>query len=89
MGEVGDGALGLVAVAGDEAVGAVGARDGSHGAGGVIIAGIVGDWEMVLVILNVCRSERAMRHTSDGGGSGGQGEDAEDVGEHFEGGLGC
>lgn len=25
-----------------------------------------------------------MRHTSDGGGSGGQGEDAEDVGEHFE-----
>lgn len=28
-----------------------------------------------------------MRRTSNGGGSGGQGEDAEDVGEHFGGGL--
>lgn len=87
MGEVGDGALGLVAVAGDEAVGAVGARDGGHGAAGVIVAGVVGDWEVVLVILNVCKAESAMMHTSDGGGSGGQGEDAEDVGEHFEGGF--
>lgn len=26
-----------------------------------------------------------MKRTSDGGGSSGQGEDAEDVGEHFEG----
>lgn len=51
MGEAGDGALGLVAVAGDEAVGAVGARDGGHGAAGVIVAGVVGDWEMVLVTL--------------------------------------
>lgn len=51
VGEVGDGALGLVAVAGDEAVGAVGARDGRHGAAGVIVAGVVGDWMGVLVIL--------------------------------------
>lgn len=51
MGEVGDGALGLVAVAGDEAVGAVGARDGGQGAGGVIVAGVVGDWETVLATL--------------------------------------
>lgn len=28
-----------------------------------------------------------VRRTSDGGGSSGQGEDAEDVGEHFGGGL--
>lgn len=52
MGKVGDGALGLVAVAGDEAVGAVGARDGRQGAGGVIVAGVVGDWMSVLVILH-------------------------------------
>jgi hypothetical protein len=43
VGEVGDGALGLVAVAGDEAVDAVGARDGCHGAAGVVVAGVVGD----------------------------------------------
>lgn len=85
VGEVGDGALGLVAVAGDEAVGAVGARDGDHGAAGVIVAGVVGDWWDVLVMLHVVGMESVMRHTSDGGGSGGQGEDAEDVGEHFEG----
>lgn len=43
VGELGDGALGLVAVAGDQAVGAVGARDGRQGAGGIIVAGVVGD----------------------------------------------
>lgn len=84
--EVGNGTLGLVAVAGDEAVGAVGARDGGHGAAGVIVAGVVGDWWDVLVMLYVVGVKSVMRHTSDGGGSGGQGEDAEDVGEHFEGG---
>lgn len=52
MGEVGYGALGLVAVAGDEAVGAVGAGDGGQGAGGVIVAGVVGDWKMMLAILS-------------------------------------
>lgn len=51
MGEVGDGALGLVAVAGDETVGAVGAGNGCQGAGGVIVAGVVGDWKMMLAIL--------------------------------------
>lgn len=49
MGEVGDGALGLVAVAGDETVGAVGAGDGRQGTGGVIVAGVVGDCGMGLV----------------------------------------
>lgn len=45
----------------------------------VILYGVVG-----VKSAQVCV---CMRRTSDGGGSGGQGEDAEDVGEHFEGGL--
>lgn len=53
VGEAGDGALGLVAVAGDEAVGAVGARDGRHGAAGVVVAGVVGDWGVMLVISRI------------------------------------
>lgn len=43
VGEVADLALSLPAVLGDEAVGAVGARDGGQGAGAVVVAGVVGD----------------------------------------------
>lgn len=43
VGEVGDVALRLPAVARGEAVGAVGAADGGEGAGGVVVAGVVGD----------------------------------------------
>lgn len=85
VGEAGDGALGLVAVAGDEAVDAVGARDGGHGAACVVVAGVVGDCGVMLVISEGYKLGLRFGHTSDGGGSSGQGEDAEDVGEHFEG----
>lgn len=43
---------------------------------------------MVLVI-SCLYEEQDARLTSDGGGSSGQGEDAEDVGEHFEGYFNC
>lgn len=43
VGERRDGTLSLVAVAGDEAVGTVGAGDGGHGARLVVITGVVGD----------------------------------------------
>lgn len=58
-----DGALGLPAVLGDEAVGAVGAGNGRHGAACVIVAGVVGDGDG--------RSERA---EAESGGSGDGGE---------------
>lgn len=43
VGELGDGALRLPALAGNEAVLAVGARHGGQGAGAVVVAGVVGD----------------------------------------------
>lgn len=47
VGEPLDLLLGLPAVLGDEAVGAVGAADGREGAGAVVVAGVVGDCEGV------------------------------------------
>lgn len=43
--EVRDLALRLPAVLGDETVRAVGAGDGGEGAGGVVVAGVIGDFE--------------------------------------------
>ena len=43
VGEAGDGALRLVAVAGDEPVDAVGAGNGVEAAGAVVVAGVVAD----------------------------------------------
>lgn len=43
VGEAGDLALGLPAVLGDQAVGSIGAGDGSQGAAAIIVAGVVGN----------------------------------------------
>lgn len=41
VGEFGDGALGLPAVLGNEAIRAVGARDGRHGTAAIVVASVV------------------------------------------------
>lgn len=49
VGESGDVGLLFEAVAGDEAVLAVGAGDRGHGTVAIIVAGVVGDWMFMLV----------------------------------------
>lgn len=49
VGEARDVGLLVEAVAGDEAVLAVGAGDGCHGSVAIIVAGVVGDWMFMLV----------------------------------------
>lgn len=86
VGEAGDLALGLPAVLGDQAVGSVGAGDGSQGAAAIIVAGVVGNYCDVLVMVAKIYmvGRKWCKHTSVGHGGGGESENAGNLGEeHF------
>lgn len=51
VGVVGDGTLGLVSVLGDEAVDAIRAGNFSQGPRGIVVAGVVGDFMLMLVLV--------------------------------------
>lgn len=90
VGELGDLALRLPVVAGDEAVGAVGAGDGCQGTRAVVVAGVVGDCGerdgMLVMRWNEEMVESLRTRISRGGGSE-EGE-LEEVGQLHLGGYG-